>query len=53
MNGSDPAPSREAVAEGLAGNLCRCTGYATILDSVLTAAGTLRVVEPQVDGVAR
>ena len=24
----DPAPAREAVARALAGNLCRCTGYA-------------------------
>jgi carbon-monoxide dehydrogenase small subunit len=27
----DPKPSREAVREALAGNLCRCTGYEGIL----------------------
>jgi carbon-monoxide dehydrogenase small subunit len=35
---ADPDPSSESVAEGLAGNLCRCTGYATIVDAVLAAA---------------
>ncbi len=31
-------PSREQVAHGLEGNLCRCTGYSHIVDAVLTAA---------------
>ena len=31
-------PDDAAVREGLAGNLCRCTGYAKILDSVQAAA---------------
>jgi len=38
----NPDPSREAVKEGLASNLCRCTGYAFIVDSVLDAAKRLR-----------
>jgi carbon-monoxide dehydrogenase small subunit len=33
-----PDPSREDVIEGLEGNLCRCTGYAPIIDAVLAAA---------------
>jgi carbon-monoxide dehydrogenase small subunit len=33
-----PAPSREAVREMLAGNLCRCTGYHFIVDAVMAAA---------------
>jgi carbon-monoxide dehydrogenase small subunit len=33
-----PAPSREAVREVLAGNLCRCTGYHFIVDAVMAAA---------------
>jgi aerobic carbon-monoxide dehydrogenase small subunit len=33
-----PAPSREEVVRGLEGNLCRCTGYAPIVDAVLDAA---------------
>jgi carbon-monoxide dehydrogenase small subunit len=31
-------PDDATVREGLAGNLCRCTGYAKILDSVQAAA---------------
>jgi aerobic carbon-monoxide dehydrogenase small subunit len=38
----NPDPSREEVKEGLASNLCRCTGYAFIVDSVLDAAKRLR-----------
>ena len=38
----DPDPTREAVIHGLEGNLCRCTGYAQIVDAVLAAAASLR-----------
>ena len=38
----DPDPTREAVIEGLEGNLCRCTGYAPIVDAVLAAAAASR-----------
>jgi selenium-dependent xanthine dehydrogenase len=31
-------PTREQVASALAGNLCRCTGYAKIIDGVMLAA---------------
>jgi aerobic carbon-monoxide dehydrogenase small subunit len=31
-------PSDDEIREGLSGNLCRCTGYAQILDSVADAA---------------
>lgn len=34
----NPSPTLEEVREGLAGNLCRCTGYAKIYESVLAAA---------------
>ncbi|MGE0707935.1 MAG: (2Fe-2S)-binding protein [Planctomycetota bacterium] len=37
-----PDPSREQIAEALAGNLCRCTGYLQIFESVEQAAATLR-----------
>jgi carbon-monoxide dehydrogenase small subunit len=33
-----PNPSRADVVHGLEGNLCRCTGYAPIIDAVLAAA---------------
>jgi 4-hydroxybenzoyl-CoA reductase subunit gamma len=34
----DPAPTDDAVREALSGNLCRCTGYVKILESVQAAA---------------
>jgi carbon-monoxide dehydrogenase small subunit len=34
----NPTPSDPEVREALAGNLCRCTGYAKILDAVRLAA---------------
>jgi aerobic carbon-monoxide dehydrogenase small subunit len=37
---TDPAPSREKIREELAGNICRCTGYGTIVDAVAAAAGS-------------
>lgn len=33
----NPAPTREEVRVGLAGNLCRCTGYQKIVDAVCDA----------------
>ena len=33
-----PSPTREEVAHGIAGNLCRCTGYGTIIQAVMEAA---------------
>lgn len=37
-----PSPSEEEVREGLSGNLCRCTGYTQIVESVLDAAEKMR-----------
>ena len=34
----NPKPNREEIKEALAGNLCRCTGYMKIFDSVEKAA---------------
>jgi carbon-monoxide dehydrogenase small subunit len=31
----NPSPTDDAVRVGLAGNLCRCTGYTKIIDAVL------------------
>ena len=47
-----PAPTREAIKEALAGNLCRCTGYTKILDAVELAALRMRRPSARVE-VAR
>lgn len=38
----NPNPSRADVAEAIAGNLCRCTGYDPIINAILTAAAAMR-----------
>jgi aerobic carbon-monoxide dehydrogenase small subunit len=35
----NPHPSEEEVRHGLSGNLCRCTGYANIVQAVRAVAG--------------
>jgi carbon-monoxide dehydrogenase small subunit len=35
----NPRPTDDEIREALSGNLCRCTGYAKILDAVRLAAG--------------
>jgi len=37
----NPAPSRDEIRSALAGNLCRCTGYLKIYESVELAAARL------------
>lgn len=52
----NPNPTREQVREGIASNLCRCTGYQFIVDAVMDAAERLRSAEnasdPAVDALA-
>ena len=38
----------EGIREALSGNLCRCTGYAKILDAVRLAAGRMHLREDEV-----
>lgn len=40
-----PDPTEEQIREGLAGNLCRCTGYQKIFDAVRLAAKKMAVKE--------
>jgi len=37
----NPRPSEEQIRYGIAGNLCRCTGYTTMVAAISEAAGTL------------
>jgi carbon-monoxide dehydrogenase small subunit len=41
----NPHPTEEEVRAGMGGNLCRCTGYQFIVDSVLAAAEAAREAE--------
>jgi carbon-monoxide dehydrogenase small subunit len=38
----NPNPTREDVVAAIAGNLCRCTGYAKIIDAAFMAAQKMR-----------
>jgi carbon-monoxide dehydrogenase small subunit len=40
---NNPNPNDSEIREGLAGNLCRCTGYQNIVKAVQQAAGALGV----------
>lgn len=39
---ANPDPTEAEIREGIAGNLCRCTGYQGIVDAVTLAAERLR-----------
>ena len=46
--GENPDPTEHEIREGIAGNLCRCTGYVNIVKAVQQAAAELRAVpEPE------
>ena len=45
---NNPQPTEADIREGLAGNLCRCTGYQNIVKAVQQAAETMR--QPAVAG---
>lgn len=37
-----PQPTRQEITDALTGNLCRCTGYKKVVDSIETAAEAIR-----------
>jgi carbon-monoxide dehydrogenase small subunit len=41
----NPSPTDHEVREGIAGNLCRCTGYVNIVKAIQQAAGQLSAAE--------
>ncbi len=38
----NPSPTRDEIVEAISGNICRCTGYAQIIEAVALAAERLR-----------
>ena len=40
--GRHPDPSDEEIKQGMLGNLCRCTGYYKIIESIKAAAAVMR-----------
>jgi len=50
---ANPEPSREEIAKGIDAHLCRCTGYAKVLDAIELYAAARRgepIPEPATDG---
>jgi carbon-monoxide dehydrogenase small subunit len=47
----NPRPTADEVREAIAGNLCRCTGYQFIIESILDAAD--RMMDDPVEGALR
>jgi len=45
----NPAPTREEIVEAISGNICRCTGYAQIVEAIALAAERLRGANRPVD----
>jgi len=39
-----PHPSRDEVREAIAGNICRCTGYAPIVQAIVQASSALQTL---------
>ena len=44
---SNPAPTRQEIAEWLSGNICRCGAYPAIVASIQEAAAEMAAREPR------
>ena len=42
----NPSPSREEIAEAIAGNVCRCTGYQSIIDRCIGGETSRSIAGP-------
>jgi carbon-monoxide dehydrogenase small subunit len=47
----NPAPTRDEIRHWMMGNLCRCTGYYKIVESIEAAAAVMRGEQPPHPGV--
>ncbi len=43
----NPTPTRQQIVRALGGNLCRCTGYVSIVDAIASVANSGRGVSPE------
>ena len=43
----NPSPTDDDIRFGIAGNICRCTGYTKIIDAIRAAAREMSAAEPE------
>jgi len=48
---NNPEPTREDIVEAISGNICRCTGYAQIVEAIALAAERLRGLNRPCEGL--
>src|SRR5258708_37079286 len=46
---NNPAPTREDIVDAISGNICRCTGYAQIVEAIALAAERMRSLNRPAD----
>lgn len=47
---NEPDASKDRIREAMSGNICRCTGYLSIIDSVEEAGASYRITDRRIDG---